>query len=327
MKVDRSTRLVFLFALCAILVECAGAQSRRPPPKIGEIWAGTRAFAESFRQSYLDEMRTLGWIDGQTARFIVRYDDDGSKRSALVAELVALGVDILVVSDPVLPAVHTATSTIPIVALDMYDPVAEGVTLSMARPTGNVTGVSWQSIETAGKRLELAKVLVPNLRRVAVLYETGDPGAAIEVNGLRAAAAAMGDTQREFALRDARDFPAAFAAIKSDRPDVLIVSVNALTLQHFGDIAAFASSISVASISEVDDFADAGGLLTYGAQASEMYKRGAMQVNRILRGAKPADLPFEQPTKFELVVNMKTAKALGLTIPEAIMVRATRVIR
>jgi len=327
MKLDRSTGLIFLFALCAIFVECAGAQSRRPPPKIGEIWAGTKVFAESFRRPYLDEMRTLGWIDGQTAQFIVRYDDDGSKRSALVAELLALGVDVLVVSDPVLPTVRIATSTIPIVALDMYDPVAEGVTLSLARPTGNVTGVSWQSIETAAKRLELAKVLMPDLRRVAVLYEAGDPGAAIEVNGFRAAAAKMGVTLRAFAVRNARDFAAAFAAIKSDRPDVLVVSVNALTLQHFGDIAAFASSISVASISEVDDFADAGGLLTYGALSSEMYKRGAMQVNRILRGAKPADLPFEQPTKFELVVNMKTAKELGLTIPETIVVRATRVIR
>jgi putative ABC transport system substrate-binding protein len=288
---------------------------------------GTKALADLFRQSYLDEMRSLGWIDGQTAQFIVRYDEDGSRRSAIAAELVALAVDVIVVSDPALPAARKATSTIPIVALDMYDPIAEGVTASLARPGGNVTGVSWQSVDTAGKRLELAKALVPALRRVAVIHEIGDPGAAVEVEGLRAAATRMGVAIRAFPLRDAAGFPAAFAAIKSDRPDVLIVSVNALTLQHFDAIAAFAASVQVASISEVEDFAYAGGLLTYGAQPNEMYKRGARQVNRILKGAKPADLPFEQPTKFDLVINMKTAKALALSVPEEVMVRATKVIR
>jgi ABC-type uncharacterized transport system substrate-binding protein len=326
-RAERWKTLLLLLALCAISVDSAAAQSRRLPPKIGEVWNGTESQAAPYRQPYIEQMRALGWIDGQTAQFLVRYDDgDSSRFPALMVELLTLDVDILVVVDKALAAARRATTTVPIVCLDLYDPIAEGITSSLAKPGGNITGVSWQSIETAGKRLELAKELIPGLRRVALLTDAGDAGAAIEANGLRRTATSVGLKLRTFALRYASELPAAFAAIKSDPPELLVISTNPLMALHIDEIARFASSISVPTVSEVAEFAEAGILLTYGADVSETFKHGAVQVDRILNGMKPGDLPFEQPTKFELVVNMRTARSLGLTVPEAIMVRATKVI-
>lgn len=322
------TSFVLVLALCAAFSEFAAAQPRRLPVKIGEVWNGTEAIAAPYRQPYVKEMRALGWIDGQTAQFLVRYDDgDASRFPALIGELLALDIDILVVVDKALADAHKATTTVPIVCVDLYDPVAEGVSSSLARPGGNITGVSWQTIETAAKRLELAKELIPGLRRVALLTDAGDRGAVIEASGLRTTAATAGLRLREFALRHPRELPGAFATLKADRPEILLVSTNPLMGLHIDEIARFASSISLPTISEVAEFAEAGILLTYGPDVAETFKRGAIQVDRILKGMKPGDLPFEQPTKFDLVVNMKTARTLGLIVPESIMVRTTRVIR
>jgi putative ABC transport system substrate-binding protein len=273
-------------------------------------------------------MRALGWVDGQTIRSIVRYDGgDPSRFSPLAAELVALGIDVLVVTDRALPAARIATTRIPIVCLDMYDPIAQGVTSNLAKPGGNVTGVSWQSIETAAKRLELAKELLPRLRRVALLTDADDPGAVIEANGLSATAVSAGVKLRTFAVRRAEELPAVFATLKSDPPDVLIVSTNPFTIINLEAIVRFASSSKLPTISEAPEFARAGFLLTYGPDVSDTYKRGAIQVDRILRGMKVGEIPFEQPTKFGLVVNLKTAKAIALRVPEVIMTRATELIR
>jgi putative tryptophan/tyrosine transport system substrate-binding protein len=324
----RALLILFLLAVCGLWAELATAQARRSLPQIGELWSGTESLLEPYRQPYAEGMRALGWIDRQTAVFVVRYDDgDPSRLPALAAELLGLGIDVLVVNTRALPAARKATTTIPIVCLDMFDPVAEGVTSTLARPGGNVTGVSWQSVETGAKRLEFAKELIPSLKRVALLTDAEDPGAMVEAKGLSATAASIRMPLRIFAVHHPREFPATFAAIKSYRPGALIVSTNTLTLLHLDEIVRFASSNQLPTFSEAAEFAEAGFLLTYGPDMVDTYRRGALQVDRILKGTNLNDLPFEQPTKFDLVVNMKTAKALGLTIPEAIILRATRVLR
>jgi putative tryptophan/tyrosine transport system substrate-binding protein len=320
--------ILLLLAVCGPWAEPATAQARRSLPKIGELWSGTESSLESYRQPYVEGMRALGWIDRKTATFVVRYDDgDPSRLPALAAELLGLGIDVLVVNTRALPAARKATTTIPIVCLDMFDPIAEGVTSTLARPGGNVTGVSWQSVETGAKRLALAKELLPGLKRVALLTDAEDSGAMVEAKGLRATAARTGVPLRIFGIHDPREFPATFAAIKSYRPSALIVSTNTLTILHLDEIVRFASSNQLPSFSEAAEFAEAGLLLTYGPDVSDTYRRGALQVDRILKGTNLNELPFEKPTKFDLVVNMKTAKALGLTIPKAIISRATRVRR
>jgi len=325
--VKRAT-LVLLFALGISQWGLSWAQTSRALPKIGELWNGTEAHVVPWRQPYIDGMNSLGWIEGQTAQFVVRYDEgDPSRLPALARELVALGVDVIVVGDGALPLTRQATTKIPIVCLDMYDPIAEGVAVTLARPGGNVTGVSWQSIDTAAKRLELTKELIPSLRRVALLTAAGDPGARIEAKGFRTSAAKSSLDLRVFEVQSPAELPNALAQITKYAPEALIVSTNTLTLQNLERIAGYARSARIPAISEAPEFAEAGFVLTYGPNVGDAYRLGALQVDRVLRGRKPAELPFEQPVKFDLTVNMKAAKALGLTVPESIIVRTTMLIR
>src|SRR4051794_36713101 len=180
-RIRHLTFVLLVLALCIRCSQFAAAESRGVAPKIGELWSGTESQIEPYRQAYMQGMRALGWIDGKTAQFVARYDGGNSERfPALAAELLKLGVDVLVVTNKALPATRQATTKVPIVCVDMFDPVAQGVAASLARPGGNVTGVSWQSTETAAKRLELAQDLIPRLRRVSFLLDAGDPGAEIE---------------------------------------------------------------------------------------------------------------------------------------------------
>jgi putative ABC transport system substrate-binding protein len=198
---------------------------------------------------------------------------------------------------------------------------------SLARPEGNLTGTSGQSGETAFKRVELARDIIPQLQRVALLTDPGDTGASIDARGVQAAGAHLGLDVRTFEVRHSRDFPPAFAGIKRYRPDVLMVPVSTLTADNLTNIIDFASSSSLPTFSELSAFAEAGMLLTYGVDYHDLVKLAAIQADKILRGAKPADLAWEQPTKFELVVNARTAKALGVRVPESIMLRTTKIIR
>lgn len=317
--------------ILVLLVASGGfavAQTRQQVPKIGELWAGTEVDAKPFRGPYIEGMRELGWVDGQTAHFIVRYDaGDADRYAPLARELIALGVDVLVVIDRALPAAREATSTLPIVDIESWDPIAQGITSSLAKPGGNITGVSWDSIQTAVKRLELAKELMPGLRRVALLTDANDTGAVIETNGLSARAPSVGVRLRTFAAQDPKELPALLAAIKKHRPELLIVSSNTFTVQHLDKIVEFALSARLPTISEASSYAEAGLLLTYGPDVPSLYKRGAVQVDKILRGIRPAEIPFELPTRFELVVNLKTARTLRLSIPESIRVRTTKFIQ
>lgn len=326
MKIFSKTMALITLAACVVFAMSARAQD--PVKKIGVLWSGTADGTAPYWGAFVQGMRELGWVEGKTARFIMRFDDDEKARlPKLAAELVALGVDVIAVTGLVAQVPRRATTTIPIVFVDSSDPIAEGHTKTLSRPIGNVTGVSWQSTETAAKRLELARELIPGLKRLGVLYDPGDSGGVVEIAAYRAAVAGTGVDLRIFEVRHSRDFPAAFAAIKTYRPEALIYPTLVLTAVNFEQTLRFASSIGLPTISEGAQFAEAGILLTYGPDYLDAYKRAAIQVDKILKGAKPANLPWEQPTKFELVVNMKTAKALGLKIPETIMVRATRVIK
>ena len=320
--------VAFILAGWLCFVQHAAAQDRKLP-KIGEIWGATSAEEIApYRQPFLKRMRELGWIDGKTAQFIVRYYGQKSGNVAEVAkELIAQKVDVLVVSDFAWRGAREATTTTPIVCMDMYDPVAEGATTSLARPSGNMTGVSWQSFDTAAKRVELAKDFMPNLKRAALIYDATDQGSVIESGGFVQGAKKVGIRLDVFALRGLKDIDLAIASIKNSRPDALFVAVNPFTIVHLSKITKLAAEARIPTVSEIAEFVKAGFLLSYGVNIDETYLRAADLTHRILKGAKPRDLPFEQPTKFDLVVNLKTAKALGIKIPESIMLRATVVIR
>lgn len=198
---------------------------------------------------------------------------------------------------------------------------------SLARPGGNITGLSIQAVEVGGKRLELLKAAVPQASRVAVLWEPGDPAKALEWQDTQIAARALGVRLHAMEVRGADDFDHAFAAITGGRPDALITVTTAFTLRHQRQIVDFTTQNQLPMMAEGKEFAEAGGLMSYGASLPALYRRAAYYVDRILKGAKPADLPVEQPTTFELVINLKTAQALGLTIPPAVLFQATEVIR
>ena len=322
--------VAFILVGCMFLTEHAAAQDRKLP-KIGEIWGINAEEIAPYRRPFLKRMRELGWIDGKTAQFVIRYYSHEAGNDSSVAkiakELVAQKVDVFVVSDYAWRGTREATTTIPIVCMDMYDPVLEGASSSLARPSGNLTGVSWQSIDTAVKRVELAKDLMPNLKRAALIYDASDPGAVIESKGFAQGAKTVGTRLDVFGLHGPQDLDAAIAAIKNSPPDVLFVSVSSFTIVNLGKITKLAAEAHIPTVSEIAEFAKAGILLTYGVNIDETYSRAADLTHRILKGAKPHDLPFEQPTKFDLVVNLKTTKALGIKIPESIMLRATEVIR
>jgi putative tryptophan/tyrosine transport system substrate-binding protein len=244
---------------------------------------------------------------------------------------VRLKVDIIVVAAGLgtIQAAKNATKTIPIVmAGEGVDPVKAGLVESLARPGGNVTGLTYLQGELGGKRLELLKEAVPKLARVAVLYESASASAVLELKEiLPVSARALGLTLQPWEVRSADDFDRVFAAMGKQRPDGLYVSVGPLMQGNGKRIASFALKSRLPSTYAYREDVDAGGLMYYGADRAESYRRVAYYVDRILKGAKPADLPVEQPTKFELVFNLKTAKQIGLTIPQSMLYRADRVIK
>jgi putative tryptophan/tyrosine transport system substrate-binding protein len=324
------------FALCAMLLafwESAEAQQPKKVPRIGYLStndpAGEAARAEAIRLA----LRGLGYIDGQNIAIEYRYAEGKLDRlPELAAELVRLKVDIIVVSGGSggVRAAKNATKTIPIVMMSAgIDPVGAGLVESLARPGGNVTGITNLSRELGGKRLELLKEAVPKLARVAVLYDEASPGIVLDVKEfLPAAARALGLTIRSWEVRDADGFEKVFAALSKERPDGLsVVGASPLVFANGKRIAAFALKSRLPSMYINRNFVDAGGLMSYGPDQADSYRRVAYFVDRILKGAKPADLPVEQPVKFELVINLKTANQIGLTIPPDVLARATKIIR
>ncbi|HKW95433.1 MAG TPA: ABC transporter substrate-binding protein [Methylomirabilota bacterium] len=246
----------------------------------------------------------------------------------LAADLVRDEVDVIVVAgEPAILAAKQATQTIPIVMAVSADPVGSGFARGLAHPGGNITGLSIEAVELAGKRLELMREVRPGTSRIAVLWNAAYPPKRREWEQTQAAGHRLGVTLLSFEVRTPGDFDRAFAEIGSARPDGLLAFSEPLTLAQQQRIADFAKRRRVPLVSEIRSFADAGGLLTYGPSLMDQFRRAAVYVNKILKGAKPSDLPIEQPTKFELVINLKTAKTLGVTIPQSLLVRADQVIQ
>ncbi len=319
---------VILVGLTAMSSTVATAEDRQRPARIGQIWFQDPAGAEPYHRAFRDGMQALGYVDKRNVTYVTLYANGNADRlPSLVAELIGAKVDVLYITYIAVPAAMHATKTIPIVSAAFYDPVAEGFVKSLARPGGNVTGMSWQSPDTSGKRLELIMEVLPGSKHVALLFDPSDPGAVLDANGVRSAAANAGVKVAAFEVKDSRALDAVLPAIGNDRPRALILIHSALSVNYRERIVRFAIDRRLPLVSEGRDFAEAGALLTYGPSIVDMFRRGAGYVDKILKGAKPGDLPIEQPTKFELVVNLKTAKALGITIPQSILLRADEVIR
>jgi putative ABC transport system substrate-binding protein len=319
---------VVLLAVGAI----ADAQQPKKVPRIGYLSAVDPATDSTRSDPIRLALRELGYIAGQNIAVEYRYA--GGKRdrfSELAAELVRLKVDIIVVSggDLLIQQVMNATKTIPIVMVGQgLDPVEAGLVESLARPGGNVTGLTLLSRELGGKRLELFKEAVPKVARVAVLYEPANTTGAREVKeDLPVTARALKLTIQPREVRAADDFERGFAALNKERPDGLYVLGGPLMLANLERIVGFALKSRFPSMYYSKEAVDVGGLMYYGADLADSYRRVAYYVDRILKGAKPADLPVEQPKKFELVINLKTAKEIGVTIPPNVLARADKVIK
>ncbi len=326
-------KLLSILLVVAVGVVAALAQAQQPKkvPRIGYLASSDPAREFARAEGIRLALRERGYIEGQSIATEYRYTEGKLDRAPeLVAELVRLKVDLIVVVGgfSLIDAAKKATKTIPIVmAGEGVDPVKAGLVESLARPGGNVTGLTYLQGELGGKRLELLKEAVPKLARVAVLYEPASASAVLELKEiLPVSARALGLTLQQWEVRSADDFDRVFAAM-GKRPDGLYVSVGPLMRYNGKRIASFALKSRSPSTYAYREDVDAGGLMSYGADLADSYRRVAVSVDKILKGAKPADLPVEQPTKFELVINLKTAKQIGLTIPQKVLARADKVIR
>ena len=322
-------RLATFFLTTASLAQ---AQQPKKVPRIGYLSTGDPATESARAEAIRLALRERGHIEGQNIAIEYRYAEGKRDRfPELAAELVRLKVDLIVVAggDALIRPVMNATTTIPIVMTGAgIDPVKAGLVESLARPGGNVTGVTNLATELAGKRLELLKETVPKLARVAVLYDPGNPPGVLNVKeDLPVAARALKLSIQPWEARDEDGFEKVFAALNKQRPDGLYVLGGPLMIANRKRIADFALKSRLPSVYNSREYVDAGGLMYYGADIAESYRRVAYYVDRILKGAKPADLSVEQPTKFELVINLKTAKQIGLTIPQWVLMRADKVIK
>jgi len=305
----------------------AHAQQAGKRYKIGWLSAGSFERSPALA-AFLDALRELGWIEGKTFAFERRYAENRPERlPELAAELVQLNVDVIVGVATLAPlAAKRATTTIPIIMTNAGDPLGTGLVDSLARPGGNVTGMSLMAPDLGGKRLELLKELLPGLARVAVLWNAANPYSARVFKQVQAAGGTLGIEVQSLEMRNPDDYDGAFEVARKQRPDAMITVEDPLTYTYRKRIADFAAGQQLPSLSGLSEFAVAGGLMSYGANNADLFRRAAGYVDKILKGAKPADLPVQQPTEFELVINLKTAKALGVTIPPSLLVRADEVI-
>jgi putative ABC transport system substrate-binding protein len=316
-----------LFALCSVLE----AQQPKKVPRIAYLGSSDATADSSQSEPFRLGLRELGYVEGQNIAIEYRYAQGRLDRlPELAAELVRLKVDIIVVAggDTVVRAAKNATTTIPIVMAGRgIDPVVAGLVESLSHPGGNVTGITHLTGELGGKRLELLKEAVPKLVRLALLYDPAIPGSVREMKDVLPAARALGLTIRSWELRDPDAFDKVFAGLNKELPDALYVPIGPRLRANVKRIAAFALMSRLPSVGSIREYADAGGLISYNADIAEGYQRVATYVDRILKGAKPGDLPVQQPTKFELIINLKTAKQIGLAIPQTLLARADKVIK
>jgi len=309
----------------------AQAQQAKKVPRIGYLSGrGDPSTPDPLVEAFRQGLRDLGYIEGKNILVEYRYAEGKLDRiPSLVAELVQLKVDVLVSSTlPAIRAAKQTTKTIPIVMLTNVDPVATGIVDSLARPGGNITGLARFMTELSGKRLELLKEVVPKISHVGVLWDADDPDAAIGFKEYEAAARALKIQLQSLEVRGPNpDLEGGFQAAAKGRASALITVRNLLLLRYPKRIADLAIKNRLPSIYEGSDFVETGGLMSYSSNDAESFKRAAIYVDKILKGAKPSDLPVEQPTKFELIINLKAAKQIGLTVPPSVLAAADKVIR
>jgi putative tryptophan/tyrosine transport system substrate-binding protein len=302
------------------------AQQATKLPTIGFLGAGTRSGWSDWVAAFVQRLRELGWIEGRTVAMEVRWAEGRPERyTEIAAEFVRLKVDVIVTVGSAVVAVKQATSVIPVVFAAAVDPLGTGLVASLARPGGNVTGLSMQSADFAGKRLELLREVLPDLRRLAVIGNANYPAAVLEIGEVQAAGRTLGVEVDKFEIRRAEDIAPAFDAFKSGS-QALYLCADALLNAYRNRINILALGARLPTIYPSRNFLESGGLISYGVNNADLFRRAADYVDKILRGAKPSDLPVEQPTKFELVFNLTTAKALGLEIPPTLLARADEVI-
>jgi ABC-type uncharacterized transport system substrate-binding protein len=305
----------------------ARAQQQGKLPVIGLLGANTASAMSQWTAAFVQRLRELGWIEGRTVAIEYRWAEGRSERYAeIAAELVRLKVDVIVTSGNVAAlAAKQATATIPIVFPAAADPVGTGLVASLARPGGNVTGRSLQHTDLAGKRLELLREVVPNLRQVAIMANAGSIGSVLEIREVHEAARTLGLEVVTLEIRHAEDIAPAFEGLKRGVEALYVVGDPLVTTNRIR-INNMALAARLPTMHAFREYVEAGGLMSYGANFPDMFRRAGDLVDKILRGAKPADIPVEQPTKFDFIINLTTAKLLGLTIPESLLLRADEVI-
>jgi putative tryptophan/tyrosine transport system substrate-binding protein len=305
----------------------AAHAQRSKPALMGLLGSGTAAAQSEWTAAFVQRLRELGWSEGRNLTIEYRWAEGRNERFAeIAAEFVRLKVDVIVTHNTLPPlAAKQATSVIPIVFATAGDPVGTGIVESLVRPGGNVTGLSSQHPDTAGKRLEILSVRVPGLRRLAVLFEPGNPFSAVEFDGVSTAARTLGLELIPFEIRRAGEIAPAFESIRS-RAQAIYVFPNPVLFVSRIRINILAVGARLPTMHSVREYVEAGGLLSYGPNWPHMWSRAAGMVDKILRGAKPGDIPVEQPTKFDLVINLTTAQALGLDVPPTLLARADEVI-
>jgi ABC-type uncharacterized transport system substrate-binding protein len=312
--------------IAAVSASAAYGQQSAKTPVIGFLVAGTQASHGAWVAAFLQRLSELGWIDGRTVRIEYRWAaGDNERMNEIAAEFVRLKVDVIVTSAYGVVAAKRATSVIPVVFAAYGDAVANGIVDSLARPGGNVTGLSIQPGELSSKRLELLKDIIPNVRRLAVLVNPNYSGAVQELSGIRAASVKLDVETRILEVQTADDIEAAMAAIPGSA-DALYVYSEPLTNTNRYRIIKAATAASIPTIFGFREFVDAGGLVSYGANFIDLFTRAAEFTDKILRGAAAADMPIQQPVKFDFIINLRTAEVLGLKIPEAVLIRADEVI-
>ena len=304
----------------------ARAQQATKLPTIGYLGSATLATESQRMAAFVQRLRELGWVEGRTVVIDYRWAEGRTERYAeIAAEFVRLKVDVIVTVGGAVAAAKQATATIPIVFAGAGDPVGSGMVASLAQPGGNVTGLSVQSIDLAGKRLEILREIFPDVRRLAIIGNVEYAATVLEMGEAQAAARALGLEVARSEIRRAEDIAPAFEALKG-AAQALYVCPDATINANHARINTLALGARLPTMHGVRDYVEVGGLMAYGPNLPDLYRRAANYVDKILRGAKPADLPVEQPTKFDLVINLVTARALGLEMPATLLARADEVI-
>ena len=312
---------------CAVAWPLASRAQGRIP-RVGFMGNSTAALEANLVDSFREGLRELGYEEGRNIAIEYRWADGQYERFAgLVTELIAAKVDVIVTAGtPAALAVKKATSTVPLVMVAVGDPVGTGLVPSLARPDGNLTGLSSVAPDLEGKRLELLREIVPSVSRIAVFLNSVNPFHATSMRQAQTAGKTLGIKVQQYDIRKSEDLDGAFAAIRKERPDALLILADRVFLHNRERIVDFTEEQHLPNVNAYKELVEAGGLISYGPSYEDMHKRAAIYVNKILKGAKPGNLPIEQPTKFTLIVNLKAAKALGISMPPAVLSRADEVI-